>query len=40
MARKKVSHTLAPLPKKEALTDAHHKTEQLIEILRGAGIDL
>src|SRR5437588_11087987 len=34
MARKKVSRTLAPLPTKRVLHDAHHKTERLIEILR------
>ena len=34
MARKKVPRTLAPLPGKRVLDDAHHKTERLIEILR------
>ena len=38
MARKKVSRTLAPLPKKEALANAHNKTERLIEILRGVAV--
>ena len=38
MARKKVSRTLAPLPARQILTDAHHKTERLIEILRGVAV--
>jgi hypothetical protein len=38
MARKKVSRSLAPLPKKRALDEADHKTERLIEILREVAV--
>ena len=38
MARKKVPRSLAPLPEKRALAGAHHKTERLIEILRGVAV--
>ena len=38
MARKKVPRSLAPLPGKRALAGAHHKTERLIEILRGVAV--
>jgi len=36
MARKKAPRRLTPLPDRRALERAHHKTEALIEILRGA----
>jgi hypothetical protein len=38
MARKKVSRTLAPLPTKQTLADAHNKTERLTEILRAVAV--
>jgi hypothetical protein len=38
MARKKVSRTLAPLPKKRALDEADHKAERLIEVLRDVAV--
>jgi hypothetical protein len=38
MARKKVTRALAPLPSKRALEKAHHKTEALIDILRGVAV--
>ena len=38
MARKKVTRALAPLPSRRALEKAHHKTEALIDILRGVAV--
>jgi hypothetical protein len=35
MARKRVTRTLSQLPKHSAIRAAHHKTERLLEILRG-----
>jgi hypothetical protein len=38
MARKRVPRTLSPLPTKQRLDRAEHKTEGLVEILRTAGV--